>query len=184
MANNWVILDRGMNGRGLPMNLDAGMTIEYGGDFPNATADQQKTVFVYLPVQTNVNTGSSLLPIYKALKFSSANLAQAAYTRLINQMKSLGYIADGSDLRTQNASISGIAPANAPHDVATPITVSGNGFSNKGKITIGGVDCPITVSGAGITFNTPVSLGAAAYDVEYTDSDGNAAVLAGGLTLT
>ena len=168
MANNWIILDTG-SANGVPVNLDFGTSVIYGGDIPAASEVQTRSVLFYQGVQNKKSNAS-----YVACQFTSINLALAAYNRIIATMIGLGYI--GKDLRAQSVSIASISETSAVHASGTVIYVVGSGFQHDGKITFNGVDQATTFTdSAHISF---IAAGPASTDplpLEYTDPDGNAA---------
>lgn len=184
MPKNFIILD---GGAGVPVNLDYVTTVQYGGDFASATADQLKSVFVYQAVPTTATPGGKTRPTYQAVMLPSANLAVAMFNRILATMATLGYV--GDDLRKSLARVDSLDNALPVGGVDTLITVTGDNFNGNGKITINGMDIPTAgfnfIDAQHISFQTGTGFAMGGpYDVEYTQPDGVAAVLAGGISFS
>lgn len=173
---NWLILDNSTDG-GIPVNLDFCVSIMSGRDIPGASADQKKTVFIYQGVQTQNQVGLKLIPIYKACQFTSENLAIAAYNRLINTIAGAHLIV--ADLRVVTSVITALSANTAVFNAGTVITVTGTNFTNGGKITINAVDQTTTyIDSTQLSFIAVAAGPSGPFDVEYTDTLGNAATFA------
>jgi hypothetical protein len=188
MAGNWIILD---SGSGRPINLDYVIDVQLGADWAGATTAQTKSVFVYQAVQTNSAASGKLLPQYAAVQYDSPNEAKAAFNRIIGTLKRLGYIQD--DMRVAKATI---GQNNSPNPVAgddgQAIEITGTGFKLGGEIRLvaSGVNTdpmPLGVrpdsNGTVGTFILDPGIAAGTYGIEYSDPEGNFALLEDGIVI-
>ena len=164
MSNNYIVLDTGMDGTGIPINLDFVARILLGADFAKTpTSTQKKTVYIFHGITGGASFSGSTTPC----EFPSENLARAAFTRLINTLNTLNYL--GQDMRQQSVNIDSIFPVTAVATTPTTITVSGNGFAT-GTITINEITVNSTfIDRNTISFVTDTTITAGTYNGEFVD---------------
>ncbi len=172
MANNWIITDQGE-----PLNLDYVAKVMWGGDFTGATSDQQKRLYIFHGGVVQVASEKGATTVYN---YDNPQLAKAARDRIRAYLITEG----AADLRLALATLTAITPATAVHAVPTVITLTGSGFIAGGTITINSIAHTVSLSAGTFRFTTDVSLAAGTYDVIYTDTNGGAATLVNGITIT
>lgn len=199
MATNWIITQGGLLPDGTakagdPINLDFLAKVQWGGDFMTKTsvpaaADKQRTLVFFHGIANGAGTSGSTT----AYKFKSPNQALAAKNKVIQAIIAAGI---AKDLRVSAATIVACSMPAATAGVANQIVkLTGTGFSNDGQITLAdsttgnnsvAMPAGVTPDGTSLTFvlDTGITGAGAVYDIEYTDSQGNAAVLAKGITLS
>jgi len=199
MAQNWIITQGGLLPDGTakdgdPINLDFLAKVQWGGDFmtktstPASSAQQRSLVFFH-----GISNGSGTSGSTTAYKFKSPNLALAAKNKVIQAILSAGL---GKDLRVEEVTLVACSMPAATAGVAnTIVTLTGTGFGSDGQIkfadsTTGANSAAMPVGvvpdsgGTSCTFVIDTSIAAGTYDIEYTDSKGNAAVLTKGIVLS
>jgi len=188
MAGNWIILD---SGSGRPINLDYVIDVQLGADWAGATTAQTKSVFVYQAVQTNAAVSGKFLPQYAAVQYDSPNEAKAAFNRIIATLKKLGYIQD--DMRDPKATIGkNNSPSPTTGAAGQAIEIVGTGFKLGGEIRLvaAGVNSdpmPLGVNpdsnGTVGVFILDSTIAAGTYGIEYSDPEGNFALLEDGIVI-
>lgn len=199
MATNWIItqgglLPDGTEKAGDPINLDFLAKVQWGGDFMQtggtpATDAQQRTLVFFHGISNGAGTSGSTT----AYKFKSPALALAAKNKVLNAIIAAGI---AKDLRVSDvtlvASSASVATTGVENQV---IQLTGTGFNNTGQITLadstsGDSSDPMAVgvlpdsNGTLCQFVLDSTIAAGTYDIEYTDSKGNAAVLKSALTIS
>jgi hypothetical protein len=170
MNDNWIITEQGD-----ALNLNYVAKIMWGGDFPSATADQEKRVYIFHGGIAQVTGQKGATTCYE---YASSLLAQTATNRFLHLLSVLG--ANGeSDFRNVFVTLTSVSPAEVTAGVATEVTLTGSNLMVGGVITIGGVNMTIA---AGLIFTTDVTIAAGTYDVLYTDERGYTVTLTNGIT--
>lgn len=197
MASNWIItpdalLPDGTFKAGDPINVDFLAKVQWGGDFMTAasappSSAQQRTVVFFHGISNGAGTSGSTT----AYKFKSPNLALAAKNKVLSAILAGVFPAD---LRVSPVSIVACSMPAATAGVANQIVIlTGAGFSSDGQIKFADSSTgnnseamPVGPNPGGTTcqFVIDTTIAAGTYDIEYTDSKGNAAVLASGIVLS
>lgn len=209
MPNNWIITQDSLTlidkdgstavRDGDPINLDFLAKVQWGGDFYKIThsnnnisdvtaptAEQQRQLTFFHGISNNTGSKGSTT----TYKFKSPNQALAAKKRVESILVQLGI---AQDLRVSLVTINSCSLATIAGGTANvSIVLAGNNFSADGIVkfadstsgdNFGEMSGTVSTDKTLFTFTLDTTIPGGTYDIEYTDSNGNYAVLPAAITL-